>query len=97
MKSVEERKARLQVELNKFQEKYNKYVSIIYVDEIFNDGTVYIIADRMTKDGFDTLIHIMKRFNYRCTVFEPANDEELLFEFELVKGSDLNGIGDKIQ
>ena len=88
MKSVEERKARLQVELNKFQEAYKDYVSYIYVDEIFNDGTVFLESDRMSKDGFDTLIHIMKRFNYRCTVFEPANDEELLFEFELVKGSD---------
>jgi len=81
-------KADIQVELNKFQEEYKDYVSYIYVDEIFNDGTVFLGSDRMSKDGFDTLIHIMKMFNYRCTVFEPANDDELLFEFELMKGSD---------
>ena len=72
-------KADIQVELNKLQEKHKGY---IYVDEIFDDGSVFLVTYRVSKDGLDDLNGIMKKFDYALVSISCATgNEDLLLEY----------------
>ena len=81
---VAEIKADIQVQLNKLQEKYN-ISTRLYVDEVFNDRTVFIVGDRMSKKMFTELDRVMKSLQYDCSLFfEAAGGKEALILFEYI-------------
>ena len=80
---VAEIKADIQVQLNKLQEKYN-ISTRLYVDEVFNDRTVFIVGDRMSKQMFNELNRVMKSLQYDCSLFEVAGGKEALILFEYI-------------
>ena len=82
---VAEIKADIQVQLNKLQEEYKNISAQLYVDEVFNDRTVFIVGDRMSKQMFNELNRVMKSLQYDCSLFfEAAGGKEALILFEYI-------------
>ncbi len=81
---VAEIKADIQAQLNKLQEEYKNISAQLYVDEVFNDRTVFIVGDRMSKKMFTELDRVMKSLQYDCSLFEAAGGKEALILFEYI-------------